>query len=180
MDVVALVATVGGTLVGLAGIGVTAWGARQQRESAKDLAGLQHEHERDLARGARLFDRRSDVYEAMIDYVQVWWERIADTEPIFRAAGAPDPPEAPGPDEWRPMYVRLRTFGSPEVTALYEEFSQRTQDFFIQAGLLRAAMNQRGSRQEPEPWEETQDARVRVKDTFDRLQRRVSEELASL
>jgi len=35
-------------------------------------------------------------------------------------------------------------------------------------------------RDEREPWEETQEARERVKDTFDRLQRLVSDELASL
>ena len=180
MDEIALAATLGGTAVGLAGIAVTAWGAWQQREPAKELAELQHEHERDLARGARLFERRSDVYEAMIGYAQVWWERVADTEPIWREAGAPDPPEAPGPDEWRPMHVRLRTVGSPEVAGLYDEFAQRTRAFFIQAGALRRAMNQRGRREEPEPWEETEDARAKVKDTFDRLQLRVSDELASL
>jgi hypothetical protein len=180
VDEIALAATLGGTAVGLAGIVVTAWGARQQRESAKELAELQHEHERGLARGARLFDHRAAVYEAMLGFLQAWWERIIDTEPIMRVAGTPDPPEAPGPDDWRPMYVRLRTFGSPEVAALYEEFTRRAQHFFIQAGLLRAAMNQRGLRNEPEPWQETQDARERVKGTFDRLQLRVSEELASL
>jgi hypothetical protein len=138
---------------------------------------MQHQHERDLARGVRLFERRSEAYEALLRQLQVWWERVLDTEPMMRVAGTPDPPEAPTPDEWRPMYVRLRTFGSPEVADLYDEFGQRLQQFFLQAGLLRSAIDRR---QAHEPWLETQKAREEVKDTLERLQRRVSKELSSL
>jgi hypothetical protein len=180
MDAVALAATIGGSVVALAGVGVTAWSVLQQRQSAKELASMLHAHERDLARSARLFERRSEAYHALLGLLQVYWERILDTEPMIRVAGAPDPPEAPGSDDWRPMYVRLRTFGSPEVTALYEEFAARVQAFFLQAGLLRSVMDRRGRTEEREPWQETQEAREAVKDTFDRLQRVVSEELASL
>jgi hypothetical protein len=66
MDSVALAATIGGSLVGIAGVAATAWSNWLQRDSAKDLASLQHQHERELARGARLYERRAPVYEGML------------------------------------------------------------------------------------------------------------------
>jgi hypothetical protein len=178
VDAVALAATIGGSAVALAGVGVTAWGVGQQRASAKELAALQHGHERDLACGARLFERRAAAYEAMLGFLQVIWERILDTEPILRLAGTPAPPEPPSAEEWRAMYVRLRTFGSAPVARLYEEFTDATRDFFIQVDLFRSA------RDHPEqgalPWRELRDARNTVKEIYDRLEVLVSDELASL
>jgi hypothetical protein len=178
VDAVALAATIGGSLVALAGVGVTAWGINQQRESAKDLARSQHEHERKMAQGERLFDRRAAAYEAMLAFVQVWWERIVDTEPILRLAGTPDPPAPPTPDEWRPMYVRLRTFGSQPVATLYEDFTRGAQAFFAQVGVMQAARRQPGTVEEP--WRELEAARERVKETYDAMELLVSDELASL
>jgi hypothetical protein len=178
MDTVALAATIGGSVVGLAGVAVTAWGAWQQRKSTREVAALQHEHERDLARGERLFEHRGAAYEAMLGFLQVWWERIADTEPILRLAGAPPPPDAPGPDEWRPMYVRLRTYGSAPVAALYEDFTNATRDFFFEVDHLRSVRDHPG--EVPEPWHALQDARNKVRGIYDRLEWLVSDELASL
>ena len=178
MDAVALAATIGGSAVALAGVGVTAWSIRQQRASARELAALQHGHERDLARGARLFERRAAAYEAMLGFLQVIWERILDTEPILRLEGTPDPPDQPPPDEWRSMYVRLRTFGSTPVASLYDDFANATHDFFIQVNLLRSTRDQPG--QGAMPWQQLQDARERVKEIYDRLEVVVSDELASL
>jgi hypothetical protein len=180
MDSVALAATIGGSVVALAGVTATAWSASLQRRSARELAKLQHEHERELARGQRLFDRRADAYEVMIGQVQVWWERIIDTQPIFREAGAPDPPEVPTPDEWRPMYVRLRAVGSRSVVDLYDDFAQTTRNFFIHARHLQAVLNRRGRTDEREPWEEVENARKQVKEVYDRIQSAVSDELATL
>src|SRR5439155_25935915 len=49
VDTVALAATIGGSLVALAGVGATAWGIKQQRESAKELEDSRQTHERLLA-----------------------------------------------------------------------------------------------------------------------------------
>ena len=65
MDGVALAATIGGSVVALAGVGATAWGIKQQRESAKELEASRQTHERLLASGERLFEKRSAVYEEM-------------------------------------------------------------------------------------------------------------------
>ena len=132
MDSVALAATIGGSVVALAGLAVSAWSVRQQRESAKELAASQHAHERELARGERLFERRASAYETLVNFQQIVWERIVDTEPILRLAGTPDPPAAPEPDDFRAMYVRLATYGTAEVVAIYEEFGTAVRDFFLE------------------------------------------------
>jgi hypothetical protein len=59
VDAVALAATIGGSVVALAGVGATAWGAKQQRESAKELEESRQEHERQLASGARFSKKLS-------------------------------------------------------------------------------------------------------------------------
>lgn len=118
----------------------------QQRKSAREIAALQHEHELSLARGERLFERRAAAYEAMLNFLQIWWERIADTEPIWREAGQPPPSEAPSPGEWRPMYVRLETYGSVPVAALYDQLSVDTRAFFNRAIEVRSAKVAQGER----------------------------------
>src|SRR5205807_1051348 len=81
MDAVALAATLGGSVVALAGVGATAWGIKQQRESAKELDASRQTHERLLASGARLFEKRSSVYEQMVGMLRRWREEVAGTEP---------------------------------------------------------------------------------------------------
>ncbi len=131
-----------------------------------------------MARGARLFERRAAAYEAMLLFIQVVWERILDTEPWFRRANAPDPPPPPTGDEWRPMYVRMRTVGSQSVARLYQEFASAAQAFFAVAELMQAARRQPG--QIEEPWRELQAAREKVQAIYDELEVLVSDELASL
>ena len=76
MDSVALAATIGGSVVGLAGVGATAWSSWLQGLRAAELASRQREHERELARGARLFERRAPVYEEMLRLLYRWMERV--------------------------------------------------------------------------------------------------------
>jgi hypothetical protein len=177
VDAVALAATIGGSAVGLAGVGVTAWSIRQQRASAKELAALQHGHERDLARGARLFERRSVVYEGLLTILQLWMERVEATEPILRMAGEPEPPDPPSPDELRVMNARLRTFGSPAVADAYEAFMDAIRGFWGYVMSLRMTRDQGGANL---PWQELQDARAKVREALSKLERLVSDELASL
>jgi hypothetical protein len=122
LDAVALAATIGGSVVALAGVGAAAWGVAQQRASARELATSQHQHERDLARGARLFDRRAEVYERMLAFMQLWTDRIEAIEAIYREG--PEPPEPPTLDELNAWLARLRTFGSREVAVAYEGYAE--------------------------------------------------------
>jgi hypothetical protein len=142
MDTVALAATIGGSVVALAGVGATAWSAWTQRTSARELAKEQHTHERDLARGARLFDKRASVYEAMIAYLLIWMQRIEATEPRWRRADEPEPPEPPGDDEWRAMQVPLRTFGSETVADAYDDLSGKMTGFYAAVGVVHRMREQ--------------------------------------
>jgi hypothetical protein len=76
MDPVALAATIGGTAVGLAGVAATVRSSRLQQQSAMEIASLQHEHERELARGGRLFERRAAVYEEMLRLLYAWMRYV--------------------------------------------------------------------------------------------------------
>jgi hypothetical protein len=95
VDTVALAATIGGSVVGLAGVAATAWAAWTQRASARELAVEEHEHERDLARGARLFEKRATVYESMNDFLLVWMQRVDATEPIPADGRRAEPTRGP-------------------------------------------------------------------------------------
>lgn len=182
MDTVALAATIGGSLVGLAGVVATGWGASQQRELSRELAAAAREHERRLAQGQRLFDLRVAAYESMLNHFQMWWEQIVVTEPIIEVAGQPDPPVQPSVDEWRLMYVRLRTVGSAAVAEKYDDLSRAINSFFGFVFSLRAIRNQRGG-ETPQfiaAWQAVDDARDRVHALHAEIERLVGEELEAL
>lgn len=178
MDAVALAATVGGSVVALGGVSVTAWGIWQQRESAKELAASQQAHERQLASGARLFEKRADLYEGMIGVLQRWSDQVEATEPIFRMANEPEPPKEPSVEEQRDLNRVLRTFGSREVADAYDEFVKAVKSFFYSAMTLRATREQRGDAQLP--WEQMEREREKVREGLREIERLVSDELAAL
>jgi hypothetical protein len=177
MDAVALAATIGGSAVALAGVGATVWGAKQQRESVRELAASQQAHERQLASGARLFERRSAVYERLIGVLQRWVEQVDRTEPILRWANEPEPPEQPSADEQRALNTVLRTFGSPAVADAYDDCVKSVRDFFIQAATMRTLREQQAPNLQ---WEQLEQARTKVRADVATIERRVSNELAGL
>jgi hypothetical protein len=177
MDVVALAATIGGSVVALAGVAATAWGIKQQRESAKELETSRQAHEQRLARGERLFEKRSAVYEEMIGLLRRWHEQIAATEPsIFSLAGAP-PPEPPSPDEQRALNAKLRTFGSKDVADKYDEFMRSTLEFNAWALQVRTAIEVQAAQV---PREQLEAARKTVHADLATIEQLVSDELAQL
>jgi hypothetical protein len=115
VDSVALAATIGGSVVALAGVGATAWGIKQQRESAKELEDSRQTHERLLASGERLFEKRSAVYEKMVGLLRQWSPELVAAAPLMNIVGEQQLPEPPSLDERRALMVKLRTFGSTEV-----------------------------------------------------------------
>ena len=179
MDPVALAATIGGSTVGFAGIAATAWSNRQQRESARELASLEREHERKLARGARLYERRVAVYEEMLTLLNVWVDRVDATERVWSSPTDPEPPELPDPDKWRAMQARLAS-GSLEVSDAYREFSVAIREFYDRVAELRFIMQGHVEGDAGAAATKMDDARRGVRDTMRRLERLVSEELARL
>jgi hypothetical protein len=177
VDAVALAATIGGSLVGLAGVGATMWSVRQQRESAKELAASQQAHERLLASGERLFEKRAAVYEGMVGVVQSWAEKVEDTEPILRLADDAAAPEQPTVDEQRALNTVLRTFGSEAVAKTFSDFVVTVREFFFEASSLRTLREQGAPAL---PWEQLQEKRAKVRSDLAALERLVSDELAAL
>jgi hypothetical protein len=177
VDAVALAATIGGSVVALAGVGATAWGIKQQRQSAKELEASRQTHERLLASGARLFEKRSSVYEQMIGMLRRWLEEVAATEPsIFSLAGAPLA-EPPSPDEQRAMNAKLRTFGSKEVADAYDEFMRSMLEFNAWALQVHTATEIQAAQV---PREQLEAARKTVHADLATIERLVSDELATL
>jgi hypothetical protein len=180
MDPVALAATIGGTAVGLAGVAATVRSSRLQQQSAMEIASLQHEHERELARGGRLFERRAPVYEEMLKLLYVWMERIAATEPLIRYSTDPEPPDPPAQDEWRNMQVRLRTFGSVEVADTYGEVTRVITGFFNVAAVVQVEKGGGPVNQNSDSLFQLHETRAVVQETLRKLERLVSDELAAL
>jgi hypothetical protein len=177
VDTVALAATIGGSVVGIVGILATGWAARQQRLASIELADAQHQHERALASGARLFEKRAEVYESLLNTLLIWRERVEHELPMMRTGGEPEPPEQPSQDEWRTMSARLGTFGSPMVNLGFVEIIKAINSFFVAASVFTTA---REAGERSLPFEQVQAAREVVRSQFDALERLVSDELAGL
>jgi hypothetical protein len=180
MDAVALAATIGGAVVGVAGVAATAWSNWLQRDSAKELASLQHQHERELARGARLYERRVPVYEQMLKLLYPWMERVDSTQRLWKSASEPEPPEPPSPEEWRAMQVELGTHGSPAVSDAYRAFSEAISEFFERVSELRMIMDHSATGDAGEAAGRMEAARRNVREMLRKLERLVSDELAAL
>jgi hypothetical protein len=177
---VALAATIGGSLVGIAGVGATAWSNWLQRVSAKELASLQHQHERELARSARLFERREPVYEETLTLLRVWMDRVDLTERLYTSPGDPEPPELPDREKWRGMQARLGAIGSPEVSAAYGEFWDALEAFYERVKELRMLMQGYAEGEAGAAATRMNEARGTVGDMLQKLERVVSDELATL
>jgi hypothetical protein len=191
VDTVALAATIGGSIVGVAGVLATAWSARQQRLSSIELANSQHEHERALASGARLFEKRAEVYESLLSTLLIWrdrveliWrERVQHELPRVRTDGEPEPPKPPSQDEWRTMSARVGTFGSLNVDTGFMQMVGAINIFFSTAdGFIAArdAGHYLSSEEAKSARDQVQRARDHVVARFEALERLVSDELAGL
>jgi hypothetical protein len=95
VDTVALAATIGGSIVALAGVGATVWSTWQQRLSSRELANSQHEHERALASGARLFEKRGEVYESMLQLLTTAKEGLEEAAARLQLGEIPRTIEIP-------------------------------------------------------------------------------------
>jgi hypothetical protein len=178
MDTVAFAATIGGSIVGLAGIAASAWSNWLQRQSAKEIAATQHEHERELARGARLFERRALAYEQMLGLLQVWVERVQAAQRIMRYAGEEEP-EAPSREEWQLMQTKVRTIGSRPVGDAYAKAVIAISAFFGQVTRIQN-IRQHGGGSVSDALEDMQEAGQHVLATSAALEVLVSSELEKL
>jgi hypothetical protein len=180
VDSVALAATIGGSLVGLAGVGVSAWSNWLQQGTARDLAATQHEHERELARGARLYERRAPIYETTLNFLNLWMERVDMTERLWTSENDPDPPQLPNAEEWRMMLTRLGVHGSPAASDAYRAFADSITAFYERVKELRMLRAGHAEGSADDAATRMMEARADVREALLRLTRILSDELAAL
>jgi hypothetical protein len=111
-----------------------AWWAHRDHDADRDhaatLARETHEHERLLAREARLQERRAETYRAMLEMAFRVQDVVNDTLPILQWVPGPPPVEPPTIDEQRAMAARISAFGSAEVVAGFAKVTAATRVFF--------------------------------------------------
>ena len=154
--------------------------ARSQSTGAATIAEAQHKHERELARGERLYDRRASIYEEAIRFAQGMVAHVRATEPLIRFAGETeaDLPPMPAPQEQWELQARLHTHGSVGVGDALDELVGDVRAFFAVATTVRT-IREHGGQMGDEP-RQLNEVRGTVGEALQRLQRRVSEELSSL
>jgi len=179
VDAVALAATIGGSVVALAGVGATAWGAKQQRESAKELEDSRQEHERQLASGERYYQKLSAIYEDMFGLTRRWRPELVAAEPLTRLfAGEVQLPEPPSIDEQNAFAEKLGLFGSTKVGGAYDEFVKSLKEFHAWKGTLSATSGMiPGS---DEDWTKFEVLRSKALADLARVERLAREELRAL
>jgi hypothetical protein len=179
-EVVAIIGAASTFGVAVAGYAFSYFTAR--REAAGQLVrdAQQREHERGLARGGRLFDRRAPVYEKMLGFLNVWRYRVDATERLWESAGDPGPPEPPNFEEWRAMQARLGTYGSAEVSDAYRAYVEAIQAFYERVNELRMIRQRYAGGSLADAGSRLEEARSNVRETLQTLERLVSKELAAL
>jgi hypothetical protein len=102
---------------------------REARVDARELAREARDSAADEARKARLFERRKDVYEEVLEYAYRTEDSVDRTEPLVTWKGAPGPPAWPTEDEVRRQNARTAAWGSKELLGKLIELKQATQEF---------------------------------------------------
>jgi hypothetical protein len=172
MDWPAFAVAVGAPAVGIAGVVFGYLQSRGERENARQLVELQHEH----SRGERMFEARSEAYRALLRQLHTVMMIIERTEPMIGPTSPP--PEKPSDDDWTDMYVRIAMFGSPELRETFNEFSQKWATFQANAALFRRA--RQGQADEAGAGMDMHNAREAAAKTLRDMEQMIREELAAL
>lgn len=131
VDWPALAVAIGGPAVGIAGV-VFGWlQSRGERDNARELVELQNEHSRQAVSSERMFEARSEAYDALLRQLHTVMMIIERTEPMIGPTSPP--PEQPSEDDWTDMYVRIAMFGSPELNEAFREFGKQWAAFLANA-----------------------------------------------
>jgi hypothetical protein len=179
VDAVALAASIGGTVVGVAGVISGIVLAQIQRGQAVALAASQHVHERELARGDRLYERRAPTYEAVIGIIQTVMEHVEARSPLARIIPAPDLPTEPSVDDQRAAQIQLRTHGTQEASDAYQDWFRKVRSFQFSATTYENILAQGGA-QLDDTRTRMEAARNQAREAADNLARLIGDELAGL
>jgi hypothetical protein len=162
--------------VGIAGVVFGYLQSRGERQSARELVELQHTYNRQVARGERMFQARSEAYAALLRQLHTVMMIIERTEPMI---GPTAPvPDRPSDDDWTEMYVRIAMFGSPELNEAFREFGKQWGAFQANAAVFSRV--RQGQANAPDTGLDMHKAREAAAKTLREMERMVREELGAL
>jgi hypothetical protein len=136
-------------------------------------------HERAIARSARLFDQPRDLYVELAAFLERDRMSIARTEPILTIGGEPlKPPPEVTDEDWIKMRARWVALASGHVHAGMLEASKRRNDFvgavMVYKGTPRGHANWADARKQMDEARDAADA------AFDDVEHTMSAELVRL
>jgi hypothetical protein len=178
VNAIALAATIGGSLVGLAGVISNVVIAKLRQGQELNLADRQHVHEREFARATAFYDRRAPIYEAMIAIVAATMEHVHRHNPKISFGDEPPLRPEPSLDEQHAMQTKQLTHGSQEVSDAFYEWRSEVRIFWVNAAKFEIAREEGG--QLSDEREHMDNAREQAREAAVNLSRLVSDELASL
>lgn len=111
VNTVAILAVILGPAIGALGL-FFAWLQGQGERSLRlSLAEAQQQHERQLKRGDRLFDKRGDLYVRLLGFLDRQLMRVERTKPLITIGSPQDPP---GPEDEREAAELQAEIGSTD------------------------------------------------------------------
>ena len=111
VNTVAILAVILGPAIGALGL-FFAWLQGQGERSLRlSLAEAQQQHERQLKRGDRLFDKRGDLYVRLLGFLDRQLMRVERTNPLITIGSPQDPP---GPEDEREAAELQAEIGSTD------------------------------------------------------------------
>jgi len=169
--------------IALAGIALSAFlgwlGYRTGNDARSDahrLATEAAERASRDARAARLFERRKDVYEEVLDYVYRTEDTVDRTEPLITWPAAPGPPSWPSEDEVRRQNARTAAWGSAELLERLLALKSASQEF--QGAVLSLGSKREVGMEKAEDVKDVQGKREAVKSRVKELIDLVNAELS--
>ena len=176
MDTAAL-SVIGSSLVGLGGLLVGAWGTRATVRAHAVERSADREHERLLARDARVFERRADAYEDVMRFSEMQMQMIESVYPV--ANPAPTAPNFPTDAEQEAMLRgRFSAYASREADEALGSFLLQALAFHLRAGIYERVKDQ-GPDAEAS-LKEVNEAREEARTRFGELKDRIRDDLAAL
>lgn len=168
-------AVIGSTFVGLGGLLVGAWGVRATIRAQAAEGEAAREHERLVARDARVFDRRADAYVAMMRFCEIHLQTVETIFPTL--SPAPTAPHLPSDVDEVEALARasFSTFASLEGDDAFQSFVNQVKDFHVCAEVY-ARVKDQGSDAEP-AFNEMDEARGEVRIRFRELQAQIRSDL---
>jgi hypothetical protein len=179
VNTVAILAVILGPVVGALGLFFAWLQGQGERSHRLSLAEAQHQHERQIKRGDRLFDKRGDLYVRLLGFLDRQLMRVERTNPLMTIGPPQDPPGPEDETEAAELQAEIGVYGSDEVWKMILELSSASRSFFIESSSLDTA--RRGqTRETATHWENVQAARQKVRDLTDATREQIQREIENL